>query len=87
MAATRYRAPLSDELIIAPLDELVAVFHRTSGITHLVVPSVPDLLEILSARWMTLAEMEDAHDLVDGDSAGLLAALEALTVAGLIEAA
>ena len=33
VAATRWRAPPLDDLLIEPLDQIVAIFHRASGIT------------------------------------------------------
>lgn len=85
MSATRYRAPPADGLAIVALDELVAVFHRSSGITHLVASPVPDLLEALAGRWMTLDGVEAEFDLVEGDRASLSATLDELVVAGLVE--
>lgn len=85
MDATRYRAPPAEGLSIAPLDDIVAVFHRPSGITHLVASPVPELLDALGGRWMTLAEIEDEFELVDGDRAGLATILDELAVAGLVE--
>ncbi|MEG8019410.1 hypothetical protein [Sphingomonas sp. LR55] len=39
-----YRAPPSDGLLIAPLDEFTAVYHRASGITHLLTDPAPQIL-------------------------------------------
>lgn len=85
MTATRYRAPPADCLAIVPLDDLVAVFHRASGITHLVTSPVPELLEALAARWMTLEALEVEFELVGGDRATLVATLDELVMAGLLE--
>ena len=87
MSATRYRAPPAAEVVLADLDELVAVFHRASGITHLVAPPVPDLLAAMAARWMTLDDLEREFELVDGTRDGLATMLDDLVVAGLIERA
>jgi PqqD family protein of HPr-rel-A system len=87
MCATRYRAPLPDGLAVVELDALVVVFHRASGITHLVAPPVPELLELMAGRWLTLDEIEAAFETVDGDRAALEAMLGDLTVAGLMERA
>lgn len=87
MNATRYRAPPADGLAIVSLDELVAVFHRASGITHLVTSPVPELLEALAGRWLTIDALEAEFDLVEGDRAGLAATLEELAIAGLVELA
>ncbi len=87
MSATRYRAPPADGLRIVALDDLVAIFHRPSGITHLVAVPVPELLEGLAGRWLTLADLEAEFELVDGDRASLAATLDELAVAGLVERA
>jgi PqqD family protein of HPr-rel-A system len=85
MSATRYRAPPADGLAIVSLDELVAVFHRASGITHLVTSPVPELLEALAGRWLTIDALEAEFDLVEGDRSGLIATLNELAIAGLVE--
>ncbi len=85
MSATRYCAPPADGLAIVALDELVAVFHRASGITHLVASPVPELLGALAGRWMTLEAIEAEFELVEGDRASLTAMLDELAIAGLVE--
>jgi PqqD family protein of HPr-rel-A system len=85
MSATRYRAPPADALAIVALDDLVVIFHRGSGITHLVTSPTPELLDTLAARWMTLEQLEAEFELVDGDRARLIATLDELAVAGLVE--
>lgn len=87
MSATRYRAPPAAGLTIVPLDELVAVFHRASGITHLITLPVADLLEAIGGRWMTIDAIESEFEVADGDSASLSAALDELVTAGLVERA
>ncbi|MFL0417697.1 HPr-rel-A system PqqD family peptide chaperone [Sphingomonas sp. 179-I 2A4 NHS] len=85
MDATRYRAPPADGLAIVPLDDLVAVFHRASGITHLVTSPAPELLDALADRWRTLDDLETEFELVGGDRSSLIAALDELAAAGLVE--
>jgi PqqD family protein of HPr-rel-A system len=87
VAATRYRAPPADGFVIVALDELVAIFHRASGITHLVTSPVPELLEALGGKWLTLDALEAEFELVEGDRERLAATLDELAVAGLIERA
>ncbi len=70
--------------MIVPLDEIVAVFHRASGITHLVATDVADLLEALAAPGLTPAELE-AIFAVEGDREALQAMLADLAGAGLVE--
>lgn len=87
MAATRYRAPPVDGLRIVALDDLVAVFHRASGITHLVAQPVPELLEALAGRWLTLDALAAEFERVEGDLNALATTLDDLAVAGLVERA
>lgn len=87
MTATRYRAPPASDVSMASLDELVAIFHRASGITHLVVPPVAELLVAIAGRWVTLDNIEHEFELVEEDRQGLISVLNDLAVAGLIERA
>ncbi|UVO52097.1 HPr-rel-A system PqqD family peptide chaperone [Sphingomonas sp. SUN019] len=87
MPATRWRAPPADGLRIVPLDDIVAIYHRASATTHLVVSPVPELLDELAGRWRTADEIEAAFDLVDGGRDALIARLDELGEAGLVEAA
>ena len=43
-----YRAADPTTLRIVPLDALTLVYHRASGITHVVDAPVPEILEALS---------------------------------------
>ena len=85
-----YRAPPSSALLVEPLDAFTAVFHRSSGITHLLAPPAPQILEALSPEGMSLddllARLAGAYDLADGDPQALAARLDELIVAGLITA-
>ena len=84
----RYRAAPAATLRIEPLDSLTLVYHRASGITHVVDSPVPELLDILGDRAMTLDEvltaLAAAHDLVDPDAGALRARLDELVEAGLV---
>jgi len=85
----RYRAAPAATLRIEPLDSLTLIYHRASGITHVVDSPVPELLEVLSGQALTLDEtlaaLTRAHDLVDPDAAALAARLAELADAGLVE--
>lgn len=87
---TRYRAAPAATLRIVPLDVLTLVYHRASGITHVVDSPVPELLEALSDGALTLDEtlagLAAAHDLIDPDPEALAARLDELVAAGLVEA-
>ena len=85
----RYRAAPAATLRIEPLDSLTLIYHRTSGITHVVDSPVPELIAALDNQTLTLDEalaaLAAAHDLVDPDRAALAARLGELTQAGLVE--
>ncbi|MCW4463635.1 HPr-rel-A system PqqD family peptide chaperone [Sphingomonas sp. BT-65] len=86
---TRYRAAAAATLRIVPLDALTLVYHRASGITHVVDSPVPELLEALGGDALTLDEtlaaLAAAHDLIDPDAGALAARLDELVAAGLVE--
>lgn len=91
MAEPRYRAPGAEALRIVPLDEIVAVFHRPSAQTHLVVSPVPEMIGALASEWMTatalLARLAERYDMPDADPAALTARLDELVETGLVERA
>lgn len=86
---TRYRAAPAATLRIEPLDSLTLIYHRASGITHVVDSPLPELIDVLGEREMTLTEtlaaLAAAHDLIDPDAAALAARLDELVEAGLVE--
>lgn len=86
---TRYRAAPAATLRIEPLDALTLIYHRASGITHIVDSPVPELLAALGEGALTLDEtlaaLVAAHDLADPDTASLAARLDELVEAGLVE--
>lgn len=82
-------APLSS-LLIEPLDELTAVYHRASGITHLLASPAPELLRALQEPATAdelLVRLGRRFDLADADRGALLARLDELVAAGLVRAA
>ena len=87
----RYRAPPVEALLTAGLDAFTAVFHRPSGITHLLASPAPEILTVLADEPLDLdallARLADRFDLADADRAALAARLDELIVAGLVEAA
>jgi PqqD family protein of HPr-rel-A system len=84
-----YRGPPEDGLLIAPLDEFTAVYHRASGITHLLMEPAPQILAVLREGAMSLhallGRLSREYDLEDADSAALAARLDELIEAGLVE--
>lgn len=75
-------------LRVLPLDDLTLVYHRASGITHLLAPPAPEIIDALAAEPMTLpallSRLSDEFDLADADQQALAARLEELVAAGLI---
>ncbi|RMB54214.1 PqqD family protein of HPr-rel-A system [Sphingomonas sp. PP-CE-3A-406] len=86
-----YRAPPTDGVLIAPLDEFTAVYHRASGITHLLTEPAPQIIAVLGESGLTLGALLDRlaedYELSDGTREALAARLEELVEAGLVEAA
>lgn len=87
---TRFLAADPASLRIVALDELTLVYHRASGITHVLAPPAPELLAAL-ANPLTLdellAQLSAAFDLLDSDREALAARLDELIAAGLVAAA
>lgn len=87
---TCYRAAPAATLRIVPLDVLTLVYHRASGITHVVDSPVLELLKVLEDQELdisqTLAALAAEHDLIDPDRDALAARLDELVAAGLVEA-
>ncbi len=86
-----YRAPPTDGVLIAPLDAFTAVYHRASGITHLLTEPAPQILAILGEGGLALDALLDRlaqdYELADGTPESLAARLGELVEAGLVEAA
>lgn len=83
----RFRAADAAALLAEPLDDFVAVFHRPSGTTHLLVEPAPQILAAL-AEPMSLAGLRErlaaTFDLT-GDEPALAARVDELVATGLIE--
>ncbi len=54
MADPRWRAAGAALLIVEPLDMFTAVFHRPSGVTHLLNEPAPQILEALAQDDLTM---------------------------------
>jgi len=84
-----YRSMPAATLRVVPLDDLTLVYHRASGITHLLAPPAPEIMDALAATGLTsatlLARLSDEFDLGDADPQVLLARLDELVAAGLVE--
>ena len=85
-----FRAARPETLRIDWLDDFTAVYHRPSGITHLLTAPAPEILAILGEAGMSLAGLAErlalAFDLGDEGTDALAARLDELVAAGLVEA-
>ena len=91
MAERLYRAAPADALRIVPLDDFTLIFHRPSGLTHLVTAPVPEILDLLGGEALTrdalMAGLGERFDLADASAKALDARLGELVATGLVEAA
>lgn len=91
MAERRYWAAVAEDLRIVPLDEFTLLFHRPSGLTHLVTAPAPEILELLGesalGRDVLLARLAERFDLGDASAEALDARLGELVAIGLVRAA
>ena len=65
-----YRMARAESLSIVHLDSFSAVYHRASGITHLITAPAPEILATLGEAGMTRAALLDrlARDYALGDA-------------------
>jgi PqqD family protein of HPr-rel-A system len=86
-----YRMARPETLKIVHLDSFTAVFHRASGITHLVTSPVPEILAALGEAGMTradlMARLSVDYVLGDAEEGSLDARLEELVATGLVAVA
>lgn len=80
-----------EALRIVHLDSFIAVFHRSSGLTHLLAAPAPEIMATLGEAGLTrvaLAEKLVADfELEDLDDAALAERLDELVACGLVAAA
>lgn len=88
--AVRYRAEPSDQLVICPLDDIILIFHARSGMTHMVMAPVPEILSVMGDDRVhagdVLARLSARFD-VSGDDdvlATVAARLDELAALGLV---
>jgi PqqD family protein of HPr-rel-A system len=92
LAGPRYIADGAGEVRSVELDGLVALFHAPSGMTHVVAPPAPQILEALhegpgDARAI-LERIRARYDIEEGEAAGAIEArLAELEAAGLVRRA
>ena len=88
MAGSRYVADPEVAIRAVALDGLTALFHLPSGMTHIVAPPAPEILDALRAGPATIAELlarlEERFELDDGGADEVEARLSELEQAGLV---
>ena len=88
-----YRAAAEDDLIWHRLDSMTVLFHRSSGITHMLADPVPAIFEVMGDAPLTVAEIAsrlDAQFDIDANVNAediVLARLEELSALGLVSRA
>jgi len=87
-----YRADPSTGRRLITLDALDLIYHRASGITHIVAEPVPQILAALEQGPADATEivrrLAETHDLETEDAAPIVAArLQELEAAGLVSRA
>lgn len=55
----KYQAAPKDELVWHGLDSMTLLFHRPSGITHMLAEPAPAILEVMDDGWLTAAEIAE----------------------------
>ena len=87
MAGPSYIADDESQIRKVELDGLTALFHVPSGMTHIVAPPAPQILEALAGSPADLKELVRrlSRDFdVDGAESALAARLDELEAAGLV---
>lgn len=71
-------------MIAVSLEELTAVYHRASAMTHVLIEPAPQIIETLQRAALTLIELSAALDLEASDEAVLAERLAELEESGLV---
>jgi PqqD family protein of HPr-rel-A system len=92
MAGPRYIADPPGATRSVPLEDLVALYHRPSGMTHILAPPAPQILEKLAGREGgaadVLARIAGSFEIEAEDAEAAIAArLAELEAAGLVRRA
>ncbi len=89
-AVPRFCADAPEHFRLAQLDTFAALFHRRSGITHVISEPVPEILAALATNPQTLdeliANLSTAHEFEPGEDVRVVLAerLTELEAAGLV---
>jgi PqqD family protein of HPr-rel-A system len=84
-----YTADPSEGFRAVDFEGMTALFHRRSGVTHVVAEPVPEILAVLGGKRLTCDALLEALD-VDADEesrAALTARLDEMEEAGLVSRA
>ena len=88
MAGPVYAADPPELSRAEPLEALTALFHRRSGLTHILAPPAPQILEALAEAPADaeglLARLREQFDLGEAGADALGARLAELEAAGLV---
>lgn len=89
MAASRYAADPAEALRTVELEGLTLLYHRRSGLTHILAPPAPQILAALAAGPASAAEIverigADFDVEADDPAAAIAARLAELEAAGLV---
>jgi PqqD family protein of HPr-rel-A system len=92
MAGPRYIADAAGDVLSVELDGLSALYHRRSGMTHILAPPAPQILAALAEAPADAAELlariGEAIDVqADDAEAAIEARLAELEAAGLVRRA
>jgi PqqD family protein of HPr-rel-A system len=91
LAEPLFRMARAEALRIVHLDSFIAVFHRSSGLTHLLAAPAPEIMATLGEAGLTRAALAERlttdFELEDLDDAALAERLDELVACGLVAAA
>ncbi len=86
----KYRAAAKDDLIWHDLDSMTLLYHRPSGITHMLADPAPAILEVMNEAVLSTVEIAerlsarfDLESNIDTENI-VLARLEELSRLGLV---
>ena len=90
MAGPVFHADDRRAIRAVPLDGLTALYHAPSGMTHIVAPPAPQILEALQegpADAVAILKRIATRYEVDGGAEAIMARLDELEAAGLVRRA
>jgi PqqD family protein of HPr-rel-A system len=87
----QFKAANPEDIVLHMLDMMTLVFHRPSGLTHIVADPIPAILEVMQQEVSTPAQIAEAlennFDLEEGADVEnvVLARLDEMNALGLVE--